>query len=187
MDPPGLALVVVFDGNLAFTVRTKPFKFSGFTDTRKPVGKLMRKIDRKRQKLLRVLAGEAKHQALVAGTLFAVQACSFSYSLRDIRALVVKCHDHCTVLAVKTDMRIGIAYSFDPFANNGGDVDNRFRCDLACNDRHSCCNHSLAGNAAVRVLCKHRIENTVRYLIGNFIGVTAGYRFTCEKMGPVLT
>ena len=89
-------LVIVFNRDLALRVGSEIVDLSALEMAAMRFNQLMRKANRRRHQLRRLIAGVAEHHSLVASALLLVEPFTFAHALRDIRALLAKGDLRCT-------------------------------------------------------------------------------------------
>jgi len=135
----------------------------------------MRERDWQGHEFRRVVAGKAKHQALIAGTLiFFVVAI---HALVDVGRLSVDRCQNRTGLVVETHLGRRVADILDRGAHDFWIGKGRVGRDLTSDDGHSRLDHHLAGNASFRILFNDRVNHGVRDLIAHFVRVSLGHGF----------
>ena len=124
-------------------------------------------------------AGEAEHQPLVAGAA-RVDA------HRDVGRLAVNRGQHGAGLGVEAELAARVADLGDGRADDLLVVHDGGRRDLAGDDRQAGRDERFARHAAGRVLRQNGVQNRIRDLIGDLVGMSLGDRFRREQM-PSLT
>ena len=146
--------------------------------------------DRQRHELGRLVGGVAEHQALVAGALQVVPVAGGAGALlvrgvdalRDVGALLVERHRDAAGLGVEAVLGARVADAADRRADDGRDVDVGGGRDLAGHHDLPGGDERLAGHAAERVVGQDRVEDPVRDLIGDLVGVSLGDGFRGEEV-----
>ena len=136
----------------------------------------MRELNRQRHQFRRLVAGKAEHEPLIA------RAARVN-SHRDVRRLAMHGRQHRASVAVKSILRAVVANLAHRLARNLGIINQRLSRNLAGENHHAGCQQRLASHAAQRVLRQHRIQNSVRYLIRDFVRMSLGDRFR-RKQNP---
>ena len=148
----------------------------------------VRDEDRHRHELVRLARRVAEHHPLVAGAE-KVERVGISVlgleglvdALRDVGRLLVDRDDDAAGLVVEPVLRARVADLGDPLAHDRADVDVRVRRDLSRDDDEPGRDERLAGDATMRIVGEDRVENGVRDLIGDLVGVTLGHRLRRER------
>jgi hypothetical protein len=174
VDTDGVVVGVVLDGNLRLAVGAKVAHLAGLSYFGQLLREFMGERDGCRHQLGGFVGGVAEHHALVAGT-------AGVHTLSDVGGLAVDGRDHSAGVRVEALEGIVIADLVHRVANKGLEVDISLGGDLAGNDDQAGASERFAGNAAVGVLGQAGIENGIRDLVGNLVGVTLGHRLTGEK------
>ena len=128
----------------------------------------MRQHDRQRHQVGCFVGGVAEHHSLVAGALFVGIAVD---ATRDVRRLAVDGRDHRAGAVVEAVVGVGVADPLDRAADDVRNVDVRRRGDLAGDHRHPGGHQRFARHAGVGVASQDRVENRIRDLVGNLVGV----------------
>ena len=171
LDDPVLA---VLHGDLALAVRAQVLQGAVLADLGKATGDVVGVLDRRRHQFGGLIAGEAEHHALVAGA-------ADIDTLGDVRRLLVDAHHHAARLPVDAEMGARIAGVLDGVANHPGHVDVAIGGDLTNNDREAGGKDRLAGHPAERVLGHDLVEDGVRNLVRELVGVALCDRLRGEK------
>ena len=127
------------------------------------------------------IGGVAEHQALVSGTLF---FCGFPvHALGDVRRLFADGVQDGTGMAVKTHGRVRVTDSNNRAAYDILEIDPGGSGDLAGDDGHAGLDHGLAGNTCLDILFQNGIQDRIRYLVSNFVGMAFGYGLRSKQKG----
>jgi len=94
-----------------------------------------------------------------------------------VRRLLLEINLDQRMVRVETDLFRVVADVADRVANRALDVELRMSGHLSDHHAESLGDGRLAGDAGVRVLRQHPIEDGIGDLIANFVGVTLGDRF----------
>ena len=140
----GLAVLVVFDGDLALGVGAQVGQLLLLTQLGQLDQQLVAEGDGQRHQLGGFVAGVAEHQALVAGALFLVQAFAFVDALADVGALGVQGHQHRAVVGLKADAGFGVADVLDHAADDFLVVDDGLGGDLTGKHHQAGGDHGLS-------------------------------------------
>ena len=106
------------------------------------------------------------------------------HALRDVRRLLVDRDDHAARVRVEAVLGAVVADLLDAAADEPRDVHVALRRDLARHDHEPGRDERLAGHAAVRVVREDGVENCVRDLVGDLVGVAFGDRLGREEEAP---
>ena len=169
-------IVLVLNGNLSLTVRTNPLKGSILTNIGKSLAKFRGEKVGQRHQLLRLVAGVAKHDALITSADL-LHLLVDMHSLRNIRRLVLDGHDHVAVIAIEA---LGIAV----IANLSDRVTNHLLpfhlgsgCDLSEDHHHLPLSRGLAGYFSIGVLGQAGVKDGIGDLITQLVyGLSAPRR-----------
>ncbi|MNH10770.1 hypothetical protein D3C79_702590 [compost metagenome] len=165
--------VVILESDLAFCVRTQPRQGTVFTDFGLALYQTVRVSHRRRHQHFGFVGGIAKHQALVAGTLF--QRIGTVNALIDIRGLLADSAQHGTRVGVKTHIRMNITDFTYGFTGDFFDIYPSAGGDFATDQHHAGFHVGFASYARLRILFQDGVENGIGDLVGNFIGMPFGY------------
>ncbi len=134
----------------------------------------MRQRDGQRHQLGRLAAGVAEHHALVARA-------ARVHAHRDVGALLVDVGDYRARLCVEAIGGVRIADIPDHIARHLLQIHIRIGGDLAHNVHKARAGRCLAGHAAVWILLQHCVQNRIRDLIADLIGMPLGDGFGCKQ------
>ncbi len=174
--------VDVAQGDLRFGVRTQPGKAAVAAQLGLALDQPMRIVDGGRHQDRRLVAGVAEHQALVAGTLVEVVVLGLVHALGDVRALAVIADLHRAALVVDAVLGVVVADALDGVAHDLDVVDVGGRGDLARQQHQSGGAEGFRGDPRFGILRKQGIQDGVRYLVGNLVGMTFRNRFGREQI-----
>ena len=124
-------------------------------------------------------------RALVPGALLV--ALGFVDALGDVGRLLVDAGQDAAGFVVEAVMGAGVADLADRVADDLLEIGVALRGDLAGDEHHAGRGYRLAGDAALGVLGQQGVEDGVRDLVADFVGVSIGDRFRREEMFAVLT
>ena len=155
------AVFIVLYGYLCLAVRAQVAQGSVFADLGQLACQFVCQINRIWHIFIRFVGRITKHHTLIAGTdclqllvghlvLFCLQR--FINSHRDIRGLLIQCHDHAAGITVKTVFRTVITDLTNGIADYLLDIHIAFRCDLAHNHNQTGCRRRLTSHTAHRIL-----------------------------------
>ena len=163
VDDTGRLAVGVFDGDLGLRVGAQPLgEFAGLADARELAAEAVREHDRRGHQLRRLVAGVAKHDALVArallGVLFPIRLLGI-HALRDVGGLSGQVVVDENAVGVEYVVAVHVTDAAHRVADHFLDIDYRadrlladFRDrDFAADDDDVAFHESLAGHAAFRV------------------------------------
>ena len=140
-----------------------------------PLGQLVRRHDRHRHQLGRLVAGVAEHHPLVAGALLVAGVDALAVdALGDVGRLLLERHHHAAGLPVEAHVRVAVADLLDDAAHDLGDVDLRRGGHLAGDHDEAGLGQRLARDARALVALEERVEDPVRDLIAQLVGVAFG-------------
>ena len=193
-DAGGLAIDIL-DGHLGFCVRAQPLgELAGLADTGELAAEAMGVHDRRGHQLGRFIAGIAKHDALVAGTLlvgFLAIRLLGVHALGNIRRLGGEVVVDENPVGVEHVVVVGVADAGDRVANDLFDVDDRtdrlfadFRDGDFAADHHEVAFHKrLAGDSALGVHREASIEDGIRNGVCNLVRMAFTNGFGRKNIG----
>ena len=173
VDAQHFAISVIFHGDLGFSIGTKEGKCSVLAHLGEPHGELVRQRDGSGHQLLVLVAGIAKHHSLVAGAAGVHAHC-------DVPGLLVDAGDHGASVAIEAVDGVVIADGADGAADYALEIDISLGGDFAGNDDQAGCGESFAGHAAEVIFGEAGVEDCVRNLVGDLIGMAFRHRFGSE-------
>src|SRR5208283_542879 len=174
VHPLHFAFGIVFHCYLGFSVGAKEGKSSILADLREPHGQLVRQRDGSRHQLLILITSIPKHHALVAGAA-GVHAHGY------IAGLFVNAGNYGAGVAVEAVEGVVVADGLDRAADDLLKVDIGFGGDFSGDDYQAGCGQSFAGDAAGGVFGEAGVQDGVRNLVGDLVGMAFGYRFRGKK------
>ena len=168
--------VLVLDGDLRLRVGTQERVLLRvlLADLRQVLDEMMRERDRQRHELGRLVAGEAEHQALVAGALVREVGLATRHALADVGRLAVDGGEHGAGVVVEAHLRRRVADLLDRLARDLVVGDLGVGRDLAGEHDHAGLAERLAGDAGLRVLAEDLVDDGVRDQIAHLVGVPLG-------------
>ncbi len=176
----GVMVLVILDRDLSLAVGTEIADKAVLAYLSEALGELVGEGDGKRHKLLGLIAGVAKHHALVARSvlklvLFAVLVFERLVNAHgDVAGLLVDIGDDAAGVAVEAVLCAVVADVADDLARDLRDVNIAAGADLAHDVDKAGGNGGLAGNAPLRILLHDGVEHGVGDLVANFIGMPLG-------------
>ena len=191
LDGPLVTVLVdlVADRHLHLPVRPQVREHVRLAHVRQLPRELVREHDRQRHQLVCLVGRVAEHHSLVAGAdpvervVVARVMLHFERrvdALRDVGRLLVERDDHAARLGVEAVLRTRVTDRLDPLAHEPRDVDVGRRRDLAGDDDEPGRDQRLARHAAGGIVGQDCVENRVRDLVGDLVGVTFGDRLRRE-------
>ena len=160
--------VNVFDRDLGFSIGPEEIQNVFLSDFSKAAGQLMRELDWHGHQFRRLIARETEHQALIARS-------AGINSHGDIgRLLLDRAHD-AAGFGIEAVFRAVVAHLPDHLARHIVEVHVALGRDFAGNHHQAGRNQRLAGDAALRVLLHHFVEDGVGNLVGDLVRVAFRY------------
>ena len=176
------------DGDLRLAVGPEEGPLAGFPHIRQLPSQPVRQRDRHRHQLGRLVRRVAEHHPLIACAhpvqfALAIQtACLVRHvdALGDVRRLPVQRDQNRAGVAVESALG-GVADVPYGRPDDLGDIQVRRSGDLAGHEHESGGQHRLAGHSGIGVRGQRRIQDRVRYLIGDLVGMAFCHRFGGEQ------
>ena len=175
IHPNHFPFSVVLNRNLRLPIRPQKWKSPILPHLRKPHRKLVRQRNRSRHQLLRLITSIPKHHSLVAGA-------AGVYSHGDIARLFVDGGDYGAGIAVETVEGVVVSDGLDGAADYVLKIDVGFRRDFSGDDYESGGGQGFTGDAATGIFSQAGVEDGVRNLVGNFVGMAFSDRFGSEQI-----
>ena len=175
IHPNHFPFSVVLNRNLRLPIRPQKWKSPILPHLRKPHRKLVRQRNRSRHQLLRLITSIPKHHSLVAGA-------AGVYSQGDIARLFVDGGDYGAGIAVETVEGVVVSDGLDGAADYVLKIDVGFRRDFSGDDYESGGGQGFTGDAATGIFSQAGVEDGVRNLVGNFVGMAFSDRFGSEQI-----
>ena len=125
-----------------------------------------------------LVGGVAHHDALIACADDCARLC-FPYGIGNVERLVMDADfQFHLIIGAFAEVTHGIADAVDGIRDNPAAIHLRFGGDLAANDHLACRGENLYGDAGVGILPEMGVQNGVRNLVAELVGVagTDGFR-----------
>jgi len=172
--------VAIFYGDLALAVRAHGVIGHALPDFGQLGRQSVRKHDRQGHELGRLVAGEAEHHALVAGSLLALLGSLDAP--RDVAALAVDGDPDARVVAIDAVPGVRISDLPERVPDDLLDVGVAFRRDLSGDVDRSRRRQGLDGRMGIRVLFEQVVEDGVADLVADLVGVALGDALAGEEV-----
>ena len=143
-------VVFVAEGHLRFGIRAQPRQHTVAAHFRLPLNQTVRVGNRRGHQGRCFVAGIAKHQALVAGTLFAFFFAI--HALGDVGRLLADDVQHGTGCAVEADVGAVVADVGNGLAHDALQIHPGGGGDFAGDHRHAGFDEGFAGDTGIRIL-----------------------------------
>ena len=169
-----LVVFVIFNGDLGFAIGPEVIELAGLANFGEAAGELMRQQYGRGHELFVFIGGIAEHHALIAGA-------AGIYTHGDVGRLRMNRADDRASLGVKAVSGVGVADGSDHAAHDGGEIHISFGGDLASNEHYAGGGDGFAGDAAVGIFLQTGVEDGIRNLVGDLIGMAFGHRFRCKQ------
>ena len=173
---------LVLDRHLALRIGAEPIDLALLAGFREAVEDPVGEGDRERHHLRRLVAGVAEHQPLVAGADVLARRVVLVDAHRDVAALLADGNEHGAGVGGDPHLVVGIADGTDHVTDDLLVVDRALGGDLTGHDRQACRHERLAGNTAERIQSEVGVEDAVRDLVGQLVGVAHADRFAREQI-----
>src|SRR5579862_3990753 len=164
----GLA-VAVLDAHLALSVRTQVRQQTRAAGFRESLPDAMRGVNRERHVLLRLVAGEAEHHALVARALLVARR--RRYALADVRRLALDRGDDRAAVAVEAALGRGVADVADHVLRDLAELGLGLAGDLAGDHDEPGLDERLARDTTVGIARQQRVQDGVGDLVADLVRV----------------
>eukprot|EP01137_Pigoraptor_chileana_P029047 Opistho-2@13734 len=138
-------------------------------------------IDRRGHQFGRLVAGVAEHQALVAGADVQVVVRGMVDALGNVVALLVVGHQHRATLVVDAVFGVVVADALDRVARHLDVIHMGVGGDLAGQHDQASIGQRFGGHAGAGVLREDSVENRVRDLIRDLVGMAFGDGFRSKE------
>ena len=164
--------VDIAQGDLRLGVRAQPGQTAVTAQVGLALDQPVGVIDGRRHQHRCLVAGIAEHQALVARALVEVDAPTFVDALGDVLALLVIGHQHRAAFVIDAVIGVVVADALDGVASHLDVVDMSAGRDFAGQNDQPGVDQRFGGNPREFVLSEDRVQNRVRNLVGDLVGVT---------------
>ncbi len=138
----------------------------------------MREHDRQRHQFVGLRAGEPEHETLVAGA-------ARVHALRDVAGLLVNRGQDAARFGIESELGARVPDVSDRGPNHILVFDHRRGGDFAGDDREPGRHQRLAGDASGRVLGEDGVQNRIRNLVGDLVGMSFGHRLRGKEVPSV--
>ncbi len=176
-----LAVVAVLHGDLALAVGAQPGELPALAHVGELAGQLVGQVDGGGHQHIRLVAGVAEHHALVAGAdeigrvgaaLLVLIGLVDAHG--DVGGLLVDGGHHRAGAVVEAVGRIGVADALHRAADDGGNIGVVLGGDLAHHGDNTGGGEGLAGHVGGGVVGQNVVQDGVRDLVADFVGVSLG-------------
>ena len=147
----------VAQSDLALGIRTQPGQTAVAAQIGLTLDQPMREVDRRRHEFGCLIAGVAKHQALIASTLIEIVVMRPIHTTRDIGTLLVVCNQHRTAAIVDAVLGIVITNAANRIPSHVDVIDLGVRRDFTRQNHQASITQGLGGDARIGVLGQNRI------------------------------
>ena len=180
---PSVVVDLIANRHLCLAVGPQVGQLARLAHLGEPLADLVREHDRKGHQFLRLVRRVTEHHSLVAGadpverivvTRVVLHLVRRIHALRDVGRLLVERNDDAAGRRVEAPLGVGVANLRDPFPHELGNVDVDVGGDLTGDDDEPGGDQRLAGNAPLGILRQNGVEDRVRDLVGDLIGVPLG-------------
>lgn len=164
-------VVAVLDGDLGLGVGSEPGERAVATGSRHGSVQLVGKEEGKGEELGGFVGGITEHDALVTGAEL-LESLLVVKTLSDIGGLLLNGDEQVAGLVVEALSRVIVADVLDGLANDLLVVELGLGGDLTKDHDHAGLGGGLAGDLGEGVVGQAGIENGIRNLVGNLVGVS---------------
>ena len=190
MHPHRFVPFIIFDGYLRFGVGTQirshlPFAQIGHcrslpADNGQLGKQQVRQIERQRHIIIRLIASIPEHHTLISRPL--THRFGALHAPIDIGRLLVYGRKNTARVGIELIRTFIISDTVNHSAGNLHQIDISIRFNLACQYDLTGRYKGFACNFRVRVIRQKLVEQSVRYLVGHFIGVSFRHRFRGKQI-----
>ncbi len=173
--------VHVAHGDLALGVRAQEWQTAVLAQLGLAFDQAVGVVDGRGHQLGCLVAGVAEHQALVTGTGIQMVVAGVVHALGDVIALLVVSDQHGAALVVNAVFGVVVANALDGVARHLDVVHVGIGGDFTCQDYQTSVAQRLGRYARFGVLLEDRVQDCIRNLVGDFVGMTFGHRFRGKK------
>jgi len=174
-------LAIVFDGDLALAIGTKPVDFTLLASFRQAIEDAVRQSNREWHELWGFVGGKTEHQTLVASADIFASVSVVIHAHGDVRALAVQTNFDGAGCCIEADVVVGVADFLDDLTGNLLEIDVGLGGDFTSEAAEVGGYQGFASDAAVRILSEDRIQNAVGNLIRQLVRMPHADRFTREQ------
>lgn len=167
----GTVIVTVLDGDLGLGVGSEPGERAVSASSGHGRVELVGEHESKREELRGLVGGIAEHDTLVTSTEL-LKSLIIVKTLGDIRRLLLNGDEQVAGLVVETLLRVVITDVLDGVTDNLLVVDLGIGGDLTKDHDHTSLGSSLTSNLGEGILSEAGIEDGIRNLISDLVGVT---------------
>ena len=188
VHPDRAVILVVLHGDLALAVRPQVGQLAALADSSEPAGQLLCHGQGQGHQLGGLVAGVAKHHALVAGAVVQLSFLAGAVLQRlvdahgDVGGLLVDGGDNGAGVAVEAVLAPVIADVPDHFPGDLGNVHVAGGGDLAHHVDHAGAGGGFAGHAAHGVLLQDGVQDGVGDLVADLVGVALRHGLRGEQI-----
>ena len=158
----------VLDRDLRLAVGAQVGEGAVLAQTGEAQAEVVGEVDGQRHQLFGLVAGEAEHDALVAGALVLADGGV------DLLRLLLDRDEHAAAVGVEGVLGPRVADVADDLAGDAGAVDVVLGADLAEDEDEAGGGGDLAGDVGVRVVGEDVVEDGVGDLVADLVGVALG-------------
>src|SRR3989338_3830328 len=176
------AVIAVFHGDLAFTIRAQEADFLVLAGFRKALGELVGHGDGEWHQFRSFIAGKTEHQSLISRALLFLHVRFTVYTKCNVRALCANTDDNCAGFVIESVDGVVVSDFADGFTHNSGDIDVAARAHFTGNNHETRGREAFTRNVRMRILHQRIIEDGIGDLVTEFIGVTFCYGLGCEEV-----
>ena len=169
-----LMVFVIFNCDLGFAIGPEVIELAGLANFGEAAGELMRQQYGRGHELFVFIGGVAEHHALIAGA-------AGIHTHSDVGRLRMDRANDRAGLGIEAVSGVGVADGSDHAAHDGGEIYVSFSGDLSGNEHYAGGGDGFAGDAAVGIFLQTGVEDGIRNLVGDLIGMAFGHRFRCKQ------
>ena len=184
VDAARAGSLVVFHRDLRLAIRQDEVQNALLAHIRQTAGQVVRRCDGIGHEGVRLVAGIAKHHALVArADVEHALSAAFErvvHALRNVGRLPVDADEHTAVVRIKPRPAADIADAADGIARDFLHVHIAARRDFAHHEHDARVDRHIAGDARLLVLRQDRVQHAIGNLVADFIRMSFRHGFGSE-------
>eukprot|EP00043_Microstomoeca_roanoka_P004758 m.51645 g.51645 ORF g.51645 m.51645 type:complete len:302 (+) comp12638_c1_seq1:377-1282(+) len=184
----GTVIELVLDGDLCLGIGTSPGESAITTAISQAAVKSMSQLAGQWHAFGGLICSITKHNTLItsANVLDVLTTTVLVHTLRDIRALLLNGDEHVAGLVIKTFLVRVITNLLDAAADNLLVVNVSAGSNLTKDHNHTSLASGLASDAGLRVLLEASVEDGIRHLIADLVGMAFADRLGGEEESVVI-
>lgn len=171
----GTVVMLVLDSDLGLGVGSEPWQASISAGSRHSGVELVCQLKGQGEQLWGLIGGISEHDTLIASTEL-LECLLIVEALSDIWRLLLNGNQNVTGLVVEALCGVVVSDVLNGLTDDLLVIDTCLGGDFSKDHNHTSLGGSLASNLGKRVLCQASVEDSIRDLISDLIGVPLSYR-----------